>query len=718
MHDDIASSQTPADVPLVAGGVPLVPGATGESPGSVAVTDVLNDRPAATLLVDLDAGTVTFANVLATELAPGLHLPVSLAEWSRAAGLRTPDGVPLEDGVRTLTTVAAGMPARGLEMSAERASETSDAREALWVVGVPLVDAPGPLSRQALVVLLPLREDAEVHALQELGHDLHTRAAIASELSFTISDPHQPDDPLVWVNPAFERVTGYSAEESLGRNCRFLQGPETDRSVVARIRAALDASTTIADTVLNYRKDGTPFWNQVVISPVVDGDGAVTHHVGIQTDVTERVQAQLAREAALDQERVAAARLQLLAEVSQELAQHLDYTTAVRALAEITVPRLATWGFVAVTNDRGQFDRLHIVSREPQHADDAAALEHEDVSWLTRSRAVRRALRSDATHVAAPFPVDVASLPGRTTPSQLALLERLGLGSAMVVPLRARDRVLGVLTLVDGTTEGFTQEQVITAAHIGHRAGLGLDNVRLYQREQEATLTLQRSLLPALPTIAGLDVAAAYVPALHRSQVGGDWFDVLPLPDGAVGLAVGDVVGHDLRAAASMGQLRSVLRSYAWSGEDAGGVLAHLDELVQGLGMADVATCVYLRLEDGRLRYSRAGHPPPFLRTPDGAVVALEGALTTPVGVPTIAPEPVEASVDLDPGAVLVVYTDGLVERRDRPLRQGLDDLRATLEALPDGLDAQGVCDHLVDVLTGRAQEDDVCVLVVRRTGA
>ncbi|MBX9244230.1 SpoIIE family protein phosphatase [Actinotalea ferrariae] len=600
-------------------------------------------------------------------------------------------------------------------MSAERASGTSEAREALWVVGVPLTDAPAPLARQALVVLLPLRERADVRALQQLGDDLHARAAVASTLSFTISDPHQPDDPLVWVNPAFERVTGYRGADVLGTNCRFLQGPDTDRSAVARIRAALDAGTTIADTLLNYRADGTPFWNQVVISPVVDADGRVTHHVGIQADVTERVQAQLEREAALDEVRVAGRRLQLLAEVSQELAQHLDYTAAVRALADVVVPQLATWGFVAVTDDRGHVDRLHIATREPRHRADGEALEHEDVSWLVRSPRVAEALHSEATHVASPFPVDVDSLPARTTPTQLALLQRLGLGSALVVPLRGRGRVLGVLTLVVATGEELSQEQVITAAHIGHRAGLGLDNVRLYQREREAALTLQRSLLPELPELPGLDVAAAYVPALHRSQVGGDWFDVLPLPDGAVGLAVGDVVGHDLRAAASMGQLRSVLRSYAWSGEDAGTVVARLDELVQGLAMADVATCVYLRLEGSTLRYSRAGHPPPFLRERGGAVVELGGGLTTPVGVAPVGRSIAEATAELRPGAVLVVYTDGLVERRDRSLRDGLAVLRATLAALPDDVDAQQVCDHLVTTLTAGVQEDDVCVLVVRR---
>ncbi|WP_255491691.1 SpoIIE family protein phosphatase [Actinotalea sp. JY-7876] len=682
---------------------------------ALALPEGAHEQAAATLLVDLDAGTVVFANLLATQLAPDVRLPAPLAEWARAAGLRTQDGLGLDEGLRTLATIAREAPSRGIQVSAERATGDSALREALWVVGVPLAGAPAPLAHQALVVLLPLRSRTAAAAMPDLGTDVHARAAVASSVSFTITDPTQPGDPIVWVNPAFERVTGYRAEDVIGTNCRFLQGPDTDREVVARIRAALEARTTVADTLLNYRADGTPFWNQVVISPVLDADGHVTHHVGIQADVTERVQALLAREAALDEARVSSRRLHLLAEVSQTLAEHLDYTDAVRALAQVAVPRLASWGFVAVVDERGRFDGLHIVAADPVDAIDAAELERADLGWLTRSPRIAHALASPAGHVPVASPVDVASLAARTTPRQLALLHRLGLGSALVVPLRARDGVLGVLVLVVRDRHDLLQENVITAAHLGHRAGVGLDNVRLYQREREAAVTLQRSLLPELPEIPGLDVAAAYVPALDRAQVGGDWFDVLPLPDGAVGLAVGDVVGHDLHAAASMGQLRSVLRSYAWSGQDAGTVVARLDELVQGLGMADIATCVYLRLEGSTLRYTRAGHPPPFVRTADGVVRELDGALTTPVGVPVPGRPVVEAAVDLPPGAVLVVYTDGLLERRSRPLRRGIAELRATLEAMPDGMDARGICDHLVATLAGGEHEDDVCVLVVRR---
>jgi PAS domain S-box-containing protein len=698
----------------------MSPGAPAGSPrasdprAGTALPPVVHDRPTATLLVDLDAGQVVYANLLATELAPGLDLPVPLDEWSRRAELRTPDGVPLEDGSHGLADIARGEPPRGQQVDAARASDTTEAREALWAVGIPLDGAPAPLTHQALVILLPVRQQEAVRALQEAGDDLHARAAVASELSFTISDPHLPDDPLIWVNPAFERVTGYSTTEVLGRNCRFLQGPDTDPAVVDRIREALRSGRTVADTLLNYRKDGTPFWNQVVISPVVDSTGRVTHHVGIQADVTERMETQRSTDVALREARAATERLQLLARVSEELALHLDYEDAVKALADVAVPRLAAWGFVTTTTDRGVHERVHVAVRDQDNVEVARALEAQDVGWLNGSPAMAAALEADPSYLPQPFAIDVAGLRERTTPEQIGLLNRLGLGSALVVPLRARERVVGALCLVEPSVDGFGPETVETATHLGARAGLGLDNVRMFLRERAAALTLQHSLLPEIPDVPGLDLAASYLPALHRAEVGGDWFDVLPLPDGAIGLAVGDVVGHDLQAAASMGQLRSVLRSYAWSGEPANRVMARLDELVQGLGMADMSTCVYLRLEGDRLTYSRAGHPPPLLRFTQGSVVQLTGALATPVGVSNLAEAP-EAELDLPVGAILVIYTDGLVERRDRGLRRGIDALAELLSSLPDGLTSAEIRDALVGAMVDGEQEDDVCVLVVRR---
>lgn len=548
-----------------------------------------------------------------------------------------------------------------------------------------------------------------------VGPEDLVRSADLAGLAVSVSDPRLADDPLVWVNAGFEQLTGYRSQEVLGRNSRFLQGPNTDPASVRRIRAALDAGHAVGDTLLNQRADGSVFWNQLVVVPVVDGTGTVIRHVGIHLDVTDRVREKQDDDAATREARTSEERLQLLAEVSETLARHLDYTEAVRALATVVVPRLATWGYVAVTTDDGHVDRLHIATRDPRRRRAARLLEEAEPSWLAQSPPVRRALASESNHVATPFEIDAPDVATRTTTTQNALLNELGLGSALVVPLRGRDRVLGVLTLVEPEPGAVDRDAVVTANHIGYRAGLGLDNVRLYQREREAALTLQRSLLPEVPDLPGLDVAASYLPAGRRAQVGGDWFDVLPLPDGSVGLAVGDVVGHDLAAAAAMGQLRSVLRSYAWAGDGAGRVVARLDELVQGLGMADISTCVYLRLEGGVLRWCRAGHPPPLVRLPGGHVEALEDGLTTPIGVENTRAGVVEASRDLPVGALLVIYTDGLAERRDRSLRHGIDELTRVVAELPDGTTATEARDRLLARLRGPVPEDDMCLLVVRR---
>ena len=550
-------------------------------------------------------------------------------------------------------------------------------------------------------------------------------AVLTSELALSISDALQPDDPLVWVNEAFTRLTGYPADEVLGRNCRFLQGTETDPAVVARMHTALAEGRTVATVIRNYRRDGTPFWNQVVISPAVDESGRVTHRIGIQADVSDRVDADRVDADRVDADRVrdlevdlaeqATGRLDLLARISDEMAQRLDYDEAVDTLGDITIPALATWGFVAITDDRGRFSRVHLVAGDLDDRDTARALATQDLGWLTRAPKITEALTSSPGFVATPYAIDVAGLPGRTTPEQLALLHRLGLGHALVVPLQARERVLGVLTLV--SVDGFGAEAVVTAAHLGRRAGLALDNVRLALADRAAALTLQHSLLPEIPDIPGLDIAAAYVPSARRAEVGGDWFDVLPLPDGTIGLAVGDVVGHDLRAAAAMGQLRSLLRSYAWEGSSPSEVLSRADELVRGLDIADIATCAYLRWastdEGAQVTYARAGHPPPLLRLHGGEVRPLGGGLSRPIGLGGNGSA--EATVDVPLGAVLILYTDGLVERRDRGLRDGIAALTDALAALPDDADATTVKDRLVEAFVGSRPEDDVCLLVVTR---
>ena len=688
-----------------------------------ALPSVVQDTPAAVLLVDLDGGDVVFANHLARQLAPGTSLPVSITEWSRAAGLRDATGEDMEDGPAPLRRVASGEPVTGEPVTAERGSDATSAREGLWVVGVPLTDAPPPLASQALVVILPLREEQAVAELQESG-DLRHRAVLASDLSFSISDPHTEDNPLVWVNPAFERTTGYSFDDVAGRNCRFLQGPATDREAVARIAAALAADQPVTEVLLNFRADGTAFWNEVVISPVFDAEGRLTHHVGVQSDVTARIEAAAERDRALEAARRANARLEALARVSAALSSRLDSGDALAVLPGLVVPDLAVWAFAVGTDGSGRASTFHVAHSDAALSEHARALATEDPQGYEHGPVLVELL-SGAVTSPMTWELDAEDVaPTLRQEVSREALHAMGLGRVVVVPLRARGRTTAVLGLVLGDVPPPGPTDLATMADVGVRAGLAIDNARLYEREHAAALTLQRSLLPDLPELEGFEVAATYLPASIGAEVGGDWYDVLDLPDGQIGVAIGDVMGHDLQAAAAMGQLRSVLRSYAWSGDEPGAVLRQLDLLVRGLGMAGLATCVYARITcheaDGRcaVTYAKAGHPPPLLLRPDGWVERLDQALTTPIGVAIAKTVVDQAEVLLPPGASLVLYTDGLLERRHRPLRQGIDELVSTLAAAPAGCDATALRDLVVERFAdgGTDLEDDTCVLVVRRS--
>jgi serine phosphatase RsbU (regulator of sigma subunit) len=273
-----------------------------------------------------------------------------------------------------------------------------------------------------------------------------------------------------------------------------------------------------------------------------------------------------------------------------------------------------------------------------------------------------------------------------------------------------------------GSGRVFESADLEVAADLGRRAGLALDNARLYEREHRAAEVLQRSLLPDVPPLDGVDVAVRYIPGSRQAEVGGDFYELLDLPDGGIGVAVGDVVGHDLAAAAAMGHLRGLLRACAWDtaaddSGDPGRVLERVDRLVQGLHVAPLATVFYGRLDrpaapgnDWQLTYASAGHPAPLLRSPDGKVSVLDEAGGLILGVGDGVPR-TSARTAVPSGSLLLAYTDGLIERRGQDIENGqrwLQDVTADTEADPE---------MLVQVLTdavGRDLEDDLAVLAVR----
>jgi Stage II sporulation protein E (SpoIIE) len=244
--------------------------------------------------------------------------------------------------------------------------------------------------------------------------------------------------------------------------------------------------------------------------------------------------------------------------------------------------------------------------------------------------------------------------------------------------------------------------------------------IALYDTEHGVAETLQRSLLPKLPVIAGLGLAARYLAGAAHQEVGGDWFDVFDLGDGRVGVVIGDVVGHDIAAAAAMSKVQASLRAYAWSGDQPSEVLDRLDGLITTFEITELVTVFYGVLEpaddagDRRLTFANAGHLPPYIRQPGGAVDDLHGVSSLLLG----APRPAgavrsQAEVTLRAGAVLVLFTDGLVEVPGESLTRSLDQLKDTLTAAPLGIDSEALCDLVVAQIHSDQLRDDVAVLTV-----
>jgi PAS domain S-box-containing protein len=763
------SSDGPVTAPTRAPGVADADGELGQQAGIVTAASaavagqpgeghanlpgVLADVPVAVLVIDQTSSSVVYANTAAVELAGNVGLPIDVDRWGAAAGLTDLSGGPLASSRGPLSTVAQGRPvtgeavrlAPGTSTEQDRADADDGQRDQLlWVTGFPLSQA-GSDQQLALVVFLhldPLDETSDPEAYLQA---LRERAVIATDITFTITDPRQPDNPLVWVNPSFTRVTGYEAEEVVGRNCRFLQGPATDPAAVESIRTALQEQRTHTATLLNYRKDGTAFWNQLSISPVFDGDGDLVSFVGVQTDVTERVRVEHEREAAFtaeqaarqeaelarsiseqaraDAERAQAEaeraqnRLALMAEASSALIATLDMAELLERLAGLCVPRLADWVFLTLIDAHGQIAGTTGLHRDGREADLARIAQHaRHLPPMSPSRRsitnARPVLLENIT------PELLHAVIG--DPDVVAAFHRLGGTSILTVPMVARRRTLGALALVRADKKTFTQDEIELAEDLAARASLAMDNVRLYQQEHAVADTLQRSLLPELPEIAGVESAAHYVSASTAADVGGDFYDLLHLPDGSLGIAIGDVVGHDVAAAAAMGQLRGILRAVVWEAVDAdpGAVLTRVDRLVQGLRVASLATMVYARAERPsepgglwRVHLAGAGHPPVLLRTPDGSVRVLDEVTGLVVGVDDSS-ERSTLTLEVPSGSTLMAYTDGLIERPGLDLDHGIQALRDRLAAAPPDADPQKLCDAAVSGALDH--RDDVALIAVR----
>ncbi|HET6394297.1 MAG TPA: SpoIIE family protein phosphatase [Blastococcus sp.] len=415
-------------------------------------------------------------------------------------------------------------------------------------------------------------------------------------------------------------------------------------------------------------------------------------------------------------------RLRFLAEVSDAMIGSLDTRESVGRLMDLVVPRLCDWATVTVLGYDGQPADLGRAHADPRLLADL------DTYLLERTRrggddslVTAALITGEPVHVDR---IDPAMVEGSMPSEEVrSAWRRLDPASFTMVPLRARDETFGVLSLVNSSARPPHDEMdIATAVEVARRAALSLDNARLYGRQLQVAETLQRSLLTPPPQPEHLQIAVRYQPAGTNMHVGGDWYDAFQQRDGATLLVIGDVVGHNVDAAAAMGQIRSMVRGIAYDRQESPAqILGRVDEVMTGLRIGTLATALVARIEQPAdqaaegsrtLRWSSAGHLPPLLLHPDGSVEVLDSAPQILLGAESTVPR-TDQEVLIGPGQTLVLYTDGLVEHG----RAGIDEGTSRLVGLAGELGDLGVdefCDQVLERIVRQRSDDDVALLVVR----
>ena len=404
-------------------------------------------------------------------------------------------------------------------------------------------------------------------------------------------------------------------------------------------------------------------------------------------------------------------RLLFLSQVSTAIGSSLDADSALRRLARLVVPVLADWCAVDLF-EGATSRRVTVVGRGTERPGD-------DVPWVLGALPAD----SDASLVRALLragPLLLTGFPARgraTRRTELEQFVRLGADTVILAPVGARGHALGALILVTNTPgRSLTRDDLPLVEDLAHRVGLAVDNARLYRLQEQMAQQMQLSLLPRLPDIAPLRVAARYAPAREAAEVGGDWYDCFHLCDGAPALVIGDIEGHDLQAAVHMSQVRDMTRALAWDGQGPPSeIVGRLDQTLHGVGQEIVATMVLGRLDATagrwRLHWTNAGHPPPLLVTRTGESTFLDGGHGPLLGADPLATR-LNACAELPPESTLLLYTDGLIERRTEPLDRGMTRLRQQIITLAD-LDLETFCDKLL-AMTPADHEDDIAMIALR----
>lgn len=628
------------------------------------------------------------------------------------------------------------------ERGQRKMAEILDGREWTGVVPFRMPDRPdGTRGEEGLaeVYVMPTRtaegEKAavcivvDVRTLRSIETDLAASQAIfgQSPFGFLLIDT---DLRVRRANERFASIFGGTPDDHRGRGVHdYLPRGEADR-VSATLRRVLESGQSITDMHVTGHVPNSAerrHWS-VNLYRVHGGSGRPIGIAWLGTDITARRAA--AREAA-----AARRNLALLNEAGARIGNSLDLETTARELLDVVVPGFCDLATVDLYQGLLSGDET-----PPGLADGSAELRRVAFASAVSGAPFNGTGEPVALGAVHRFPFASPCADAlRTARLQHVPAEEGGLvQSTLAVPMVAHDMVVGLAQFARTKgSEPFGERDQALAVELAARAAVCIDNARLYRREHERALILQRSLLPpGDPEASGLDIACRYLPGNAATEVGGDWFDVIELPGHRTALVVGDVMGRGLRAAVAMGELRTAVRTLALLDLEPAEVLSALDEIARGLGTpggvqqagrtarqprdADLsevylATCVYAVYDSvtRRCTFANAGHLPPVLVEPGEPALMLDVPPGMPLGV---GGEPFEeVEVELPEGALLALYTDGLVESRDHPLDEGL---QAFVGALSDPApQLEDVCDHVLNTLDTHHGEDDIALLMARVQG-
>ncbi|MCF1600450.1 SpoIIE family protein phosphatase, partial [Streptomyces muensis] len=523
------------------------------------------------------------------------------------------------------------------------------------------------------------------------------------------------------ANADMERTTALTERDMIGlRVNEIVDGPAGDRAEQSMARVLETGEPQYNENFLRTPGETREHAWSVHMSPLRDATGEVRGVCLTAHDMTEQYWARM--------------RLQLIAEAGRRIGTTLDVMRTAQELADVTVPELADFISVDLLTSLDGPHEPH-EPREPLPGTGLPAgplalrrAAHQSVTpgmpeavvalgavdEYPEGSAQVETLRSGRARVYEMTHPAITALVARD-PVRASRVREFGMHSVMAVPLSARGITLGVAVLArHRQPEVFQQDDLVLAEELAARAAVCIDNARRYTRERGTAVTLQRSLLPQrLPAQAAVEVASRYLPAGAHAGVGGDWFDVIPLSGARVALVVGDVVGHGIHASATMGRLRTAVRTLADIDLPPDELLTHLDDLVArlstdreddrpaadrspetGAGGEVGATCLYAVYDpiSQRCTLARAGHPLPAVVSPDGTADLVDLPAGPPLGLGGLPFE--SAEIDLPEGSLLALYTNGLIKSPDRDIDEGVLRLRRLLTGPQPTLNA--LCDSIL----------------------